>query len=151
MNTLDYVLIGIIALFVIFGALRGFLKSVLSLASSVVGGLLAKLLSPVSGAFIYNSFLHNGVLSKTEELMAGSSVDVTIQNFIDKALSQFPESIIGTAKQFGFYPDAAAIFPGGTDITPVYVEENLIRPLLTGFSEVVCFVVEFFLFSLFLR
>ena len=148
LNSIDVILLVIIALAAFISAKRGFIWSVLNLGVVVASSVLSKLLaSPVSQLF-YNYFLHGKIMTELNRILPAGSVSGQIGEGIDSVLSELPVPVIAIAKHYGLYPDLS----GSTQVLTVEgIEQDYIIPIVTGVLSIIATVLLFIIICAILK
>lgn len=148
LNSIDVIILIIIALAAFISAKRGFIWSVLNLGVVLISGILSRILaSPLSHLF-YNQFLHDKILSELNRILPAGSVSGQIGEGIESILSELPVPVIAIAKQYGLYPD----FSGTTQVLTVEgIEQDFIIPIITSVLSIIATVLLFIIFCAILK
>lgn len=153
MNIADLIIIVFIAIVAVFSARKGFLMSLFNLASYFISAVLVKIFSPSVSEYIYTSFVSEKIRAEITQLLPSEIADKSLSQIADDILSVVPESVAAVAKQFGLYPDTAALAQVGTNepITAEMLEQRFIQPIITGVISVIVMLALFILFVIVLR
>ena len=148
LNSVDIVLLLIVAVAALISAKRGFIWSILNLGAVVVASILSKLLAAPASQLFYNQFLHGRIMTELNRILPAGSVSGQIGEGIESVLSELPVPVVAIAKQYGFYPDLS----GGTKILTVEgIEQDYIVPIVTGVLAIIATVLLFVIFSAILK
>ncbi len=152
MNILDLVLILVIAVIAIFSAKKGFLLTLLNIATYIVAGILSKIFASPVSSFIYDSFFSSTIISKLYEIMPSGSVQGELNTIVSNVIASLPEYVQSLASNFGI----ADIVSSGTDaatasLTVEMLEATYIAPIVIKVLTIVVSVLLFVLFALLLR
>ncbi len=148
LNSVDVVLLLIIAAAALISAKRGFIWSVLNLGAVVIASILSKLLAAPASQFFYDQFLHGRIMGDLERILPSGSVSGQIGEGIESVLEELPLPVTAIAKQYGFYPDLS----GGTQVLTVEgIEQDYIVPIVTGVLAIIATVLLFVIFSAILK
>ena len=155
MNILDMIILAIIAISVIFGIYRGFIRSVLSVVCFFISLVLAFQFSPVITGYLYtNTGLATTLATYTDAVVrvgdyetASKSVSETSPSFIDSlmkdlALPPMIEDVLHQAFQQRSYDSL------GLTTVNDYVQNTLVGVVVNILSFCICFFLAFFLLSL---
>ncbi len=144
LNSVDVILIIVVALAALISARRGFLWSVLNLCAVAAAAVLSKILAaPVSQLF-YDYFLHGKIMTELDRVLPAGSVSAQIGEGIDSVLSELPVPVVAIAKQYGFYPELS----DGTQVLTVEgIEQDYIIPIVVGVLSIVATVLLFLILS----
>lgn len=151
MNYIDLALIAVVLVFAIIGIYRGFLLSMLHFGSSIVAGIAAKILSVPASSLIYDNFFKKPISGQLLKLMPSGSVQGELQSVIDKAFSGLPDIVSNATSQFGLYPDAAQIASGTGTYTVEYIENDILRPIISNIIAMIVVIILFIVFVFILR
>lgn len=155
MNIVDYIIIGIIAVSVIFGLRRGFISGVLSLASLLLSVLLAFHFYPTlaqnlqSNESLVNTLVHyTDASSRIKDLeLALTPVTNLSQESLNQALenAQLPAVFESFVRQNVAERAFAAI--GSVNISE-YLNQTIISVALNILCFIICFLVAYIALSL---
>ena len=144
MNSFDIVLILLVVFFALLSAKRGLLLSLLHLGVVILSGILSRLLANPVADLLYTGFAHEPVQNKLLSILPEGSVS----GKIDAVLAELPQPVIAIAKQFGLYPRLS----DGTQVLSVdAIEQDYIKPVITGVAVVIVTVILYFVISTILR
>ena len=148
LNSIDVVLLIIIALAAFISAKRGFIWSVLNLCVVVVSSILSKLLAGVAAQFFYDQFLHGRIMNELNRILPAGSVSGQIGEGIDTVLAELPVPVTAIAKHYGLYPDLSST----TQILTVEgIEKDYIVPIVTGVLSIIATVLLFIIICAILK
>lgn len=144
LNSIDIILLIVIAVTALISAKRGFIWSVLNLGAILLSSILSKVLAAPASQLFYNYFLHGKIMTELDRVLPAGSVSGQIGEGIESVLSELPVPVIAIAKQYGLYPD----FSGGTQVLTVEgIEQDYIVPIVTGVLTIIATVILFIIFS----
>ena len=148
LNSIDVILIVLVALAAFVSAKRGFIWSVLNLGAVVLAGILSRLLAaPVSQLF-YDYFLHGKIMGELNRVLPAGSVSGQLGEGINAVLEELPLPVAAIARQYGLYPDVT----GSTQVLTVEgIEQDYIVPIVTGVLSIIATVLLFVIFSAILK
>ena len=147
-NSIDIILLLVIALTSLIAAKRGFIWSVLNFGVVIISGVLSRILALPVAAFFYEQALQGKILTELNDILPSGSVSRQIGEGIDAVLAELPLPVIAIAKQYGLYPDLS----GTTQILTVEgIEKDYIMPLVTGVLSIIATVLLFVLISAVLK
>ena len=76
----DIIIVVVVLLYILFGALRGFLKTITGLVATVLGAMLANWLSAPIGTWIYTTFVRTTVLTNIEQEITKNGFSSAVGN-----------------------------------------------------------------------
>lgn len=142
-HIIDIVLVAIIALMVFISSKRGFIVTVLELASGVLAFIGARMLAPSVSVLLYDTFAKKIVTDFIAEkyAAAGNSIASVVNN-LSSSLDFLPEGVLA-------YVNASGILDGNTvsqnimsSITTVeQIESVVVAPVITAILQLVAFAV----------
>lgn len=142
---LDIIIVVVIALFVIFGAKNGIIRSLGEFVGSIVAAFASAALGERFATVVYNGFFRQSVITKINAAMAVNSGDATsyfssLPAFVTRWLSEngITEQTVSDAVQSGSKNAAAAV-------------ESAISPFLIGIIKVFCIIVIFMLLMIIIK
>lgn len=142
---LDIIIVVVIALFVIFGAKNGIIRSLGEFVGSIAAAFVSAAVGGKVAAAVYNSFFRQSVITKINAAMAVNSGDATgyfssLPTFVIRWLSEngITEQTVSEAVQNGSKNAAAAV-------------ETAISPFLIGIIKVFCIIVIFMLMMIIIK
>ena len=148
MNSIDIILILLVVFFALIAAKRGLIRSLLNFGAMILAGVLSRLLAGTAADLFYGYFLHHQIEKELLTILPEGSVSGQVTAGIDSVLAELPQPIVAIAKQFGMYPQLS----NGTEVLSVEaIEQDYIKPLVTGVAAVIATVMLFFVFSIILK
>ena len=100
---LDALLIAVVAVFVLFGIKRGFIKSFVSLLGIIISLAIAFYLSTPISNFIFSNILRNPIHDKITETISAQLPDSANK---DDIKLEIPEELLSLAKSLGIDVDS---------------------------------------------
>lgn len=151
---IDIILALIMATCLIIGWKRGFVKSLMDLASNLIAFILAKVVSAQLAPQIFSQYFEQRAYSSLnrELASAGSSASSQVQS----ALDSIPESLDGFLNLLGVDKASLAstlsqkLEESGSEISEVLMN-NIVSPVLTAIIKLLVFVAVFALAVLILK
>ncbi len=150
---LDVVMIAIIAAGFVIGWNRGFVKSAMSLLSSLIALVLASVFTEPAALWLEEKYVYPFVSSKVE--LAISGMTGAGENALDMStlLQDAPESFVRLLNTFGIQLDAlkadlASSMEAGGDLLKKTVVNYIASPASKVFSTAVAFLCLFLIFLL---
>lgn len=151
MNIVDILLIIAVAVIAIVSAKKGFLLSLLNIASYVVSGILAKIFSSPAASFVYSNYLSEKILLKLQELIPSGSVEGELESIIINAIQSLPEPIASLVSHFNGVEILSSVTFADTALTVDTIEQTYVAPFVLNVLSIVVMVILFILFSVVLR
>lgn len=151
---IDIILAALLAVCLIVGWKRGFVKSLMDLASNLIAFILARVVSVQLAPQIFAQYFEQRAYSSLnrELASAGSSASSQVQS----ALDSIPESLDGFLGMLGVDKKSMAsalsqkLEESGADIAEVLMN-NIVSPVLTAIIKLLVFVAVFVLAVLILK
>lgn len=151
---IDIILAALLAVCLIVGRKRGFVKSLMDLASNLIAFILARVVSVQLAPQIFAQYFEQRAYSSLnrELASAGSSASSQVQS----ALDSIPESLDGFLGMLGVDKKSMAsalsqkLEESGADIAEVLMN-NIVSPVLTAIIKLLVFVAVFVLAVLILK
>lgn len=154
MGIVDLLIIIMVVVVSVFSARKGFLMSLLDVASYALSGILVKYFSPSVSDYVYNSYFAQQVSDKLKTLLPDGKCYDGIYGIIEETLSVLPSEITDIATQFGIYPTESAF----KDFSEKYeyftvsmIEQRFIEPIAKGAISVIAVILLFVIFVIALK
>lgn len=142
---LDIILIVIFLICIFAGYKKGFVKSLMDLASNIIALIAARILSVSFAPQVYSNYFEKGIAEKLGERVSelGSSASAQVQSALDSVpkLSGFL-SVAGIDESQVTQNVSDSINNGGADIVEALMT-NLVSPLATFVIRILIFVAAF--------
>lgn len=147
---LDAVLIAILALFVLVGVRRGFIRSAAHFLGSVIAAFLASVLGGAAAQWVFDTLFRNALVERISGSIAGlGGQDAAAA--VKELLSSLPDFIVRALEEAGVTAGALE----GTLATKTGEAAELIAdalsPVFVGFLKVLAVIVLFLLFMMLVR
>ena len=146
---LDIILLIIALVCIIYGAKKGFFKSVMALATNVLALLLAYTFTPALSQWFYDGFVLSNVgggIAKTFASIAKTGSEMQSSDVYDLSLLLESQQFIHTAEQCGADMTSveAVIGEGGSGFDAVErVAYTVASPISMAVSEIMAFILIF--------
>ncbi len=152
MNIVDIILIAVIALVAIVSAKRGFILTLLNIASYAIAGVAAKLFSLPVADYVYDNYFKVKIIQKLYEIMPSGSVEGEINTVVDSTLETLPGYMQALIEQYGVAELTEAMEQSGVNaLTVEMIEQTYLAPAVTDILSMVAIVLIFVLFGFLLR
>lgn len=142
-----------VTLFITFK--KGFLKSVLGLLAWYISFALALALSSPVSSFVYDRFIKDDIVTEITERLPDMRGVEDSAVFIDAALEELPDSILGIARAIGIDIEELVSDISLNDISFELIaselEERVVAPIATAVCRVVAFGILFLVLLVVLR
>ncbi len=142
-HIIDIVLVAIIALMVFISSKRGFIVTVLELASGVLAFIGARMLAPSASVVLYNTFAKQPVTDFIAEKYAeaGNSIAAVVNN-LTSSLDFLPEGVLAYVNASGI-SDGNAVSQTilGSITTVEQIESVVVAPVITAVLQLIAFAV----------
>lgn len=142
-HIIDIVLVAIIALMVFISSKRGFIVTVLELASGVLAFIGARMLAPSASVVLYNTFAKQAVTDFIAEkyAQAGNSIAAVVNN-LTSLLDFLPEGVLAYVNASGI-SDGNAVSQTilGSITTVEQIESVVVAPVITAVLQLIAFAV----------
>lgn len=140
----DIILIAIFAIAIIISAYKGFFRSLIDLAGSLVAVLTARVLSQTAAQAVYSTVLEGGIeKALISRLGEGAATDYTAQ--LEEILQSLPEGINGVLQMIGFDRQMLIDKISEANLNGNNLIESLmnsvVTPLVTAVVQVILFVI----------
>ncbi len=149
MTLIDYICIGVLAVFVIVAAVRGFAKIILHLLAYIAAGLGARYAAIPLAELIYKMALHEPIREKLLQLFPSGSIGGSIEAVLQAIKGSLSESAYNIADFLHLLPDGNRI--GESFYTVETIEETFLQPIITKVLLIITTVVLFVVFMIILN
>lgn len=142
-HVIDIILVAIIALMVFISSKRGFIVTVLELASGVLAFIGARILAPTVAVFLYDNIAKKIVTEFIAEkyAAAGNSIATAVNN-VATSLDFLPDGILAYVNASGMMDGNAVSQNILSSITTVeQIESVVVAPVVTAVIQLVAFAV----------
>lgn len=151
---IDIILAALLAVCLIVGRKRGFVKSLMDLASNLIAFILARVVSVQLAPQIFAQYFEQRAYSSLNRELASAESSASSQ--VQSALDSIPESLDGFLGMLGVDKKSMAsalsqkLEESGADIAEVLMN-NIVSPVLTAIIKLLVFVAVFVLAVLILK
>ncbi len=151
---IDIILAALLAVCLIVGWKRGFVKSLMDLASNLIAFILARVVSVQLAPQIFAQYFEQRAYSSLNRELASAGNSASSQ--VQSALDSIPESLNGFLGMLGVDKKSMAsalsqkLEESGADIAEVLMN-NIVSPVLTAIIKLLVFVAVFVLAVLILK
>lgn len=151
---IDIILAALLAVCLIVGWKRGFVKSLMDLASNLIAFILARVVSVQLAPQIFAQYFEQRAYSSLNRELASAGNSASSQ--VQSALDSIPESLNGFLGMLGVDKKSMAsalsqkLEESGADIAEVLMN-NIVSPVLTAIIKLLVFVAVFVLAVLVLK
>lgn len=148
---LDVLLIAVVAVFVLFGIKRGFIKSFVSLLGIIISLAIAFYLSTPISNFIFSNILRNPIHDKITEAVSAQLPDSANK---DDIKLEIPEELLSLAKSLGIDVEEKLNVDFSKDVDEILnntadtIVDDIAAPIVTKLVWVICFIILFVLASI---
>lgn len=137
---LDILLVVIIAIFVVVGVRRGFIKSAVRFLGAVVSALLASIFGSMAAQWLYNTLFHAALVEKISNTIIMADGVQAVQ----KVLNSLPDFIVRALESAGITEASLAGNIAGQSDRIASVLASALEPVFVSFLKVLT-VTGFFL------
>ncbi len=142
-NFLDLILLAFLVYFVIIGARKGFVRTLLSFVTRIASVVVAWLVSDNYAHVLYDKFLKDNVADAIELHIKSADAGTVAQSF-ESALQGIPVSLVNIAESFGLNLQSLKYNFESADITGELasaLEETVAGPIALVVCKIVIFAV----------
>lgn len=144
---IDIILIVIIALYLFSGWRRGFVYTIMRLASFILAGLGAYLFYPIPADYAYQNIFLPKIAGSVEAAILSNSTGMSIAEILNERPPFFTDLI---DKYLGS-GEIEQLYGTGRELTMTDVCEFIAAPVARAISNVLCFILVFILLFIALR
>ncbi len=137
---------------------KGFVKTAVLLFGFIIAAVVARTASLPLSNWIYDGFVSEKVTVAVEDAIGSKTEELTgsIDSFAEEAISSLPKGLQNISK---FFINEETLksdkitesFKNSSADIAKTVEENIVRPAVTGFMQTILFIVLFFVLSFLIR
>jgi len=143
------ILLGVIVI-IWSAAVRGFFRSIMSLAGGIASFFAAYAYSPIVAEYIKEKFLLKGITDSIDGTLRSLALDVNTPNRfnLDKLMSDTPKALTDILERYNidiesFLPDFSGLTSCDSDVVRQFAE-RIATPTANIISSVVAFILMFF-------
>ncbi len=136
---IDVILVAIIAGCLISGWRKGFVTTVMNLASFLIAGVGAYLFYPIPSDYLYGKLLLPNISSLIEESIFSGSAGMSVAELFKSK----PQFFVDILNRYSTLDEVERFFKSGKDLTISDISEFMAEPIARTISDVLCFFISF--------
>lgn len=144
---LDILLLCIIAIFIIVGIRRGFIRSALRLVGAVLAACLSAFFGGIVAEAIFTNLIRPGLIERIGEMLAGVSVNDGIYGLLDS----LPDFLVRGLDAVGVTAESLSKMLTAQQGQAAEIIADEIAPMFIGFLKVLAVIVLFMIFMMIVR
>ena len=147
----DIIIIVLIILFTVFGAIRGFLKTIFKLAAVALSSFIANQLSAPVGNWVYSAFIRQNVLNNIEQEITKRGFSSAMANSLQSVPDWVRNMLITVFKPWGVSVDDLQKGVLINDSQAQSIAETIEKPLgeiISGVLGIIVSIILFFIIML---
>jgi|GEM_PF-3407397 len=149
MNILDFICLGIVVIFVIYGTTKGVMRFVFRLLATLVAAVAARIGATYLTEFLYNALIKDKVTVQLYKILPSGSVSGGINSLIGTIKEALPASAVKIAEFLHLLPDVSS---GTNEILGVsQIEADYIKPIVTKVVLIITTLAIFVIVSVILN
>ena len=149
MTVVDYVCIGILWLFLIAAAVKGFAKIIMRFFAFAAAAVGARFAAAPLVDFLYGRFRQATVLQKLNDLIPSGSIGASLDAILDTIRGTLSEPAYNIASFLHLLPEQGAF--GDSLLSVETIEANYVQPIVTKVLVIITTVVLFTVFMIILN
>ena len=150
----DIIIVVLVMLYTMFGAMRGFLKTITGLAATVLSAMLVNWLSAPIGTWIYNTFIQPTVLTNIEQEITKNGFSSAVGNSMQSLPDWVSKMVSSVFAPLGISMDnlQKGVLINNQQAQQIsHTIEEPIGKMISALFAIIAAVVLFILLSIILR